>query len=146
MKKPTKLLTLCLAATSFVFLTGWYGGCGRHHTPEEKAARLERHSEAMVEDVMDDLDATDAQRRGAQNIRARLVKEALPMLKEQEKAKQIFHEQWAAGRPDTEHLHRVVDDRLDAFRRVLHLAVDGAVELHQLLTPEQRQELAKEWH
>lgn len=145
MSKPKKLLTLFFAATSVVFLAGWHGGCGRHYTPEEKAARIERHSETMVEDVMDDLDATEDQRRAAQVIRVRLVAEALPMLEGQEKAKQLFKQQWASDRPDPDLLRRVVDERVDAFRRVLHLAVDGAVELHEILTPAQRQELAEEW-
>jgi len=139
-----KKLSLTLIAASFVFLAGWHGGC-RQLTPEEKAARLERHSTAMVDDLMDDVDADLKQRGQAQAIRKRLVTAATPLITEQEKAKEYAYQQWDSANPDREEIHRVVDERVDALRKFVHLAADGVIELHQILTPEQRAEVAEYW-
>ena len=85
------------------------------------------------------------QREQAQSIRKRLVTAGTPLVFEQEKAKQFAHEQWQSSNPDREQIHRVVDERLDAFRKFAHLAADGIIELHQLLTPEQRQQITEDW-
>jgi hypothetical protein len=140
-----KLMALTLVAGSFVFLTGWAGGGCRQLTPEEKAARLERHSTAMVDDLMDDVDADLKQRSHAQGIRKRLVTAAIPLIHEQEKAKEFAYAQWDSSNPDKQQIHQVVDERVDSFRKFLHLAADGIVELHQLLTPEQRTEVSEYW-
>jgi hypothetical protein len=144
MKQLSKLVSLAVIAGSFVFLAGWHGGC-RQLTPEEKVARLERHSIASVDDLMDDVDADLKQRAQAQAIRKRLVTAATPLIIEQEKAKELAYQQWDSPSPDREQIHQVVDERVDAFRKFLHLAADGVIELHQLLTPEQRAEVAEYW-
>ena len=138
-----KKLSLTLIASSFVFLGGWHS-C-RQLTPEEKAARLERHSTAIVDDLMDDVDADLKQRGQAQTIRKRLVTAASPLIIEQEKAKEFAYQQWDSANPDREQIHRVADERIESFRKFVHLAVDGVIELHQLLTPEQRAEVAEYW-
>ncbi len=142
MKNTPQMLTFL--ATSFVLLTGFHGGC-RQLTPEEKAARIERYSTAMVDDVMDDVSADLKQRAQAQAIRKRVVTAGVPLIAEQEKAKRFFYQQWSTDTPDRERIHRVVDERVDAFRKVLHLATDGLIELHDLLTPEQRQQVAERY-
>src|SRR5574339_604616 len=98
MNRLSKLLSLTLIAGSFVVLAGWHGGC-RQLTPEEKAARLERHSTAMVDDLMDDVDADLKQRGQAQAIRKRLVTAAIPLIHEQEKAKEFAYQQWDSSSP-----------------------------------------------
>jgi periplasmic protein CpxP/Spy len=139
-----KLSLLALIVGSSIFLGGWHGGC-RQLTPEEKAARLERHSTAMVDDFMDDVDADLKQRAQAQTIRKRIVTAVTPQILEQEKAKQFAIQQWDSNSPDKEQIHRVVDERVDGLRKVLHLAADGIIELHGILTPDQRAELSEEW-
>ena len=139
-----KLVTLGLISASFVLLTGFHGGC-RSLTPEEKATRLERHTTAWVDDMMDDVDADLKQRAEAQAIRKRVVIISIPLIAEQEKAKQFFFEEWDAENPDREEIHKVVDERVDAFRKVLHVAADGLIELHSILTPDQRKEMVEDW-
>ena len=139
-----KKISLALIAGSFLFLAGWHGGC-RQLTPEEKTARLERHSTAMVDDLMDDVDADLKQRAQAQAIRKRLVTAATPQILEQEKAKEFAYQQWDSANPDREQIHSVLDERVESFRKFAHLAADGIIELHQLLTPEQRAEVAEYW-
>ena len=141
-----KITTFVLMATSFVFLTGWYGRCGRTLTIEEKKARIEKHSTSMVEDLMEDLDATKTQEQQAQQIRARVVKETLPMLDQHEESKKFFHDQWKSDSPDREAIHQQVDERVDDMRKLFHLAADGIVDFHQLLTKEQRQEIEEMGH
>lgn len=144
MKRLSKISSLVLIAGSVVFLAGWHGGC-RRLSAEEKAARMDRHSTAMVDDLMDDIDADLKQRAQAQAIRKRLVNEATPLILEQEKVKQFAYQQWDSASPDRARVHEVIEERVDAFRKFLHLAADGVIELHQLLTPEQRKELVEDW-
>ena len=96
-----RFVPLTLIACSFIFLAGWHGGC-RQLTPEEKAARIERHSTAMVDDLMDDVDADLKQRSQAQSIRKRIVTAAVPLIEEQEKAKQFAYQPWDSPSPDRE--------------------------------------------
>ena len=140
-----KTSTLLLIGTSIMFLTGWHSGGCKQLTPEEKAVRIERHSTAMVDDLMDEVDADLKQRAQAQAIRKRLVVAGTPMIAEQEKAKQYAYEQWDSPSPDRAQIHVVVDERIDSLRKFVHLAADGVIELHQLLTPEQRAEVAEYW-
>ena len=46
-------------------------------------------------------------------------------------------------------LHALVDARMDELRKLAHDAVDAGVEAHDVLTPAQREKLAKKaerWH
>ena len=63
----------------------------------------------------------------------------------------LLHAWLGAGRawrerrdePDAKKLHALVDERVDEMRALAHQAVDSAIELHGVLTPEQRAEIAK---
>jgi periplasmic protein CpxP/Spy len=54
-----------------------------------------------------------------------------------------FLDEWKAASPDKARLHQLVDERVEAFRKVAHEAVDAGVEVHDVLTPEQRAKITK---
>jgi periplasmic protein CpxP/Spy len=138
MKKT--LTTTLFAATALVMLTGWHGGCG-HSTPEEKAKRAQRMVSYYTDDFLDEIDATDDQRTKVHALTDRVVQQALPLIPEQQRAKQELIAQWKSKQPDAATVHSIIDERIDAVRKVVHVGADALIELHKLLTPEQRKEI-----
>jgi periplasmic protein CpxP/Spy len=125
-----------------VLLTGFHGGCGGRghgHDPAAIQAMVTEH----LDDMLDDLDATPAQRERIQAVKDRLLANGLAMRGARQAAVQEVLAQWKSDQPDVARLHALVDERVDAFRTFAHEAVDGAVEVHGTLTPEQRAKITK---
>jgi periplasmic protein CpxP/Spy len=141
--KNAALITL--AAMTFTLSTG-FGGCHhRNYTPEERAKHAGRMATAVVDDVMDDVDATDDQRAKAHAVKESVLKEAAIVFEQHDMAKAELWAQWQSKQPDASRVHGIIDDRMDAFRKLLHKVADGLIELHAILTPEQRAEITNEW-
>ena len=79
MKKSLGLM-LAFSVASFVLLTGFHGGCGRN-TPEARAKMINRMATAKADDFLDDLDATDVQRKRVHEIKDNLIKDGLTRTK-----------------------------------------------------------------
>lgn len=122
-------LTLAVGAT----------GCGRG---ADRLERAEQMVDWKVADAMDDLDATPQQTARAQALAKGLVVEAKPLVKQGLEARDTLIAEWKTTRPDAAKVYAVVDAQLDAVRGLAHRVADAAIELHGLLTPEQRDEVA----
>jgi periplasmic protein CpxP/Spy len=135
MKKTLALL----AATSagFLLLTGFHGGgCAghRHRDP----AQVNAFVTERLDEALDDIDATQAQRDQIHAIKDRILAEATTLHQGQQAARAEMLQQWKSDKPDAATLHRLVDQRIEAFRAVAHDAVDAGIQAHGILTPEQR--------
>ncbi len=139
MRKPIPSMTLALVA--FALLTGFRGGgCGaRHHDP---AAMFRAH----VDDMLDDVNATDAQRAQIDAIADQLLMQGKTLAQGQKDARAALLAQWDAGQPDPAKVHALVDQRIDALRALAHQAADGAIQAHGILSPEQRAQISKKAH
>lgn len=137
------LVTLAAAGLGLVALaalTGFrHGGWHRGHSPEQVNAFVTDR----LEDALDDLDATDAQRQQILAVKDRLLADGLAAREGHGQVKQELLAQWKSDRPDAARLHALVDARVDAMRALAHQAVDTGVEVHGILTPEQRAQLAR---
>lgn len=124
-----------------VALAGWAGHCGapRGHDPAKMAAFVTDR----VDDTLDDLDATDAQRKQIHAIKDRLLAKGAALHQGGEAVHAEVLAQWQSANPDRARLHALVDERFEAMRALAHEAVDGGVEAHGILTPEQREKLTK---
>lgn len=142
--KKSMIAMLALAVTAFVVLTGFHGGCGSE-TPEGRAKMIKRMSSAKLDGFLDDLDATDVQRKRMHEVKDEIVAEVLPLIEDHQKVKAELRSEWNAETPDAAKIHATLDGRIDAVRRLLHKVADGAIELHQLLTPAQRAQISKRW-
>jgi Spy/CpxP family protein refolding chaperone len=139
MKKRT-LATLVAGAAGLVLLSGFAGGCGHHpRTADEISAAVTSH----VDDALDDLKATDAQRQQIHAIKDRLLAEGLALRQAGEPVHQEVLAQWNSANPDRARLHALVDERIDALRAFAHDAVDAGVDVHDVLTPEQRAQVTQ---
>ena len=141
MKKTVPVL-LGLAAV-FVLAAGFRGGCGGHrHDP----ASIDRMVTSHLEDALDDLDATPAQRTQVTALKDRLLQKGAALRQGSQETRRELVAQWDSASPDRAKVHALIDARIDAMRAFAHEAADAAVDLHGILTPEQRAKISKKIH
>ncbi|RYZ37299.1 MAG: periplasmic heavy metal sensor [Myxococcaceae bacterium] len=135
--------TLVIAGTAVVAVTMLTGfGWGRHHRGTPDPARIHQMVTWKLDDKLDDLDATEAQRTSIHAVKDRLLTEGQGLMQGQQAARAEAVTQLTSDTPDAAKLHALVDARVDAARAFAHKAVDAVLEVHRTLTPAQRQELA----
>lgn len=140
MKK--KIAIAASAVLAVVLLSGFRGGgWGWNRDPE----RIKQVITWRLNDKLDDLQATDAQKQAVNGVKDRLFEEGKLMAQEHEAVRQEILTQLESDYPDAQKLHGLVDNRIDAVRAFAHKVVDAALEVHKVLTPEQRKELATEY-
>jgi len=138
MKKTLSLTALALVA--FVTLTG-FRGCGHpdHRDPAQLAAFVTEH----LNDVLDDLDATPAQRTQLQAIKDRLLQSVQKLQGTRQATHDALLAEWKADKVDRAKVLALIDQRADELKALAHDAADAAIEAHDALTPEQRAKVAK---
>ena len=142
-----KSMTVGLVALAFAgmtLLSGYHGGCGSHD-PEKRAERAKRFAASRIDDVLDEVDATDDQKKRIQSVADGVINQGLVIYADNQKVKAELHREWAAKTPDAAKVHAIVDERVDAARKLLHGLADAVITVHGILTPEQRTELTEEW-
>jgi periplasmic protein CpxP/Spy len=137
-----KILTLgALALVSIVTLTGFRGGCGRpdHRDPAQVAAFVTER----LDDMLDDLDATPAQRTQLQAIKDRMLQRVQALRATRQATHQTLLAEWNAEKVDRAKVHALIDERAAEMKALAHEAADAIIEAHDALTPEQRAKVAK---
>jgi Spy/CpxP family protein refolding chaperone len=139
----SRILLSLAGLAGVVALAGWAGHCGppRPGNPAEMAAFVRDR----VDDTLDDLDATEAQRTQIHAVAERMLARAAALgLREGHEADRTeLMAQWQSANPDRARLHAMVDQRFEAMKALAHEAVDAGVEVHDVLTPEQRAKVTK---
>jgi Spy/CpxP family protein refolding chaperone len=136
MRLSTLLVAVLVASLTLV-------ACGRHHQPTNDEIR--DRAENRLEDVMDDLDASDAQRARLTAI----LDDAMPTVYAMRDSRKVYGKsivtELMQPKPDAGVVRNLIRDAsADATANVKRLT-DSAVAAHAVLTPEQRAELAAEW-
>jgi periplasmic protein CpxP/Spy len=139
-KRSKTALGIGSLAAGFLLLTG-FSGCSHHHRPDP--ATMDRRIARHLDAAFDDLKATPEQRTRLTAIKDRLVAEARAAHGDHRADAKLLLAEWESGSPDAARLHALVDARIDAIRAMAHRAVDTGVEVHGILTPEQRAQVAK---
>lgn len=111
-----------------------------HRDPEHAYAFISR----KVDPMMDDIHATDAQRAQINQIKDKLFKEGMDLKQSQGNLRQQFFANLDAPQVNANDVHARVDKQLDAFRAFAHDVADASIQIHDLLTPEQRAQLKQE--
>lgn len=138
----TRALVHVLVALALV-VTGFRGGCGGHgHDP----ASVDRMVTSRIEDALEDLDATPAQKGQVMALKDRVLQQGMALRQGGRETKQELLAQWDSAAPDRARVHALIDARADAMRAFAHQAADAAVDLHAILTPEQRARISKKIH
>jgi Spy/CpxP family protein refolding chaperone len=141
--KKTVLAALggALVATAALSLMAFGGGrlAHRMHDPAEVAAFVTDR----VDDALDDLDATPAQRTQITAVKDRMLAAAQSHRETRQATRDAFVAEWKAEKPDAARLHALVDQRAAEMTAMAHQAVDAGVEVHDALTPEQRAKVTR---
>ena len=144
MKKIVAIVAgAALAAVGFVALSGFAGGCGAHRHGPRDPAEVAAFVTDRVDGVLDDVDATPAQREKIMAVKDRLLGEATKLHADRDALHGELLGMWKGDMVDRARLHAIVDQRVDAMRAAAHAAADGAADVHDALTVEQREKLAK---
>jgi Spy/CpxP family protein refolding chaperone len=140
MKK--KIAVVSSAILAVVLLSGFAfrGGHGWSRDPE----RMKQMVTWRLNDKLDDLNVTDAQRQSIHGVKDRVFTEGLTVMEDNRAARAEALTQLESDAPDARKLHALVDERVDAMRAFAHKVTDAVLEVHRTLTPEQRKELATE--
>ncbi len=143
MKRTTSLLLAAAAGALLVAATGFHGGCGGGH---RDATRMDQMISSHLDDALDDLHVTDAQRTQIHALKDDLVAKAKAFHAGDAQAKKDLLAQWDSATPDMSSVHALVDQRLDALKALANAAADDVAKLHAVLTPEQRAQLSRKLH
>lgn len=138
MKK--KIAIAASAVLAVVMLTGFRGG-GWNRDPE----RIKQMVTWKLDDKLEDLDATEAQKKSVHAVKDRLFADGKVLAEEHQATRLEVLTQLESDTPDAQRLHTLVDSRIDAVRAFAHKVTDAVLEVHRTLTPEQRKELATEY-
>ncbi|MDJ0761631.1 MAG: hypothetical protein QNJ97_01475 [Myxococcota bacterium] len=116
--------------------------CGRRHFDIHKDPdRLKAMVRWKVDDLLDEIDADDGQRRHILDSVNSLVDEGIALHSNEAGHKEVVHAELAKERPDAEKLHAMVDQKFETWRVFSHKVLDVALDAHSKLTPEQREQL-----
>jgi Spy/CpxP family protein refolding chaperone len=138
-----------LLAVGVVALTGWKGGYGGHGHHGRDPARMAAFVTDRVDGLLEDVDATADQRTRIHAVKDRMLAAGQAAREGRTEAHDALVAEWKSATPDAARLHALVDDRVEEMRALAHQAVDAGVEVHGVLTPEQREKLTRKmerWH
>jgi protein CpxP len=139
--KRTKLaLAATIIGVTLVAGTAIAGPRGFFSKDEAKAKRAIAH---VVDDLMDDLNGTDAQRKAVHDVATRLYTDLAPLKAEKEAAKGELRALFLNDTPDATAVHATVDERTASMVKAAHRATDAALELHAILNKAQREKLVE---
>lgn len=120
------------------------GAESRHHG-DAAAMMLPHIVDHLAGELLDGggaYDLTQDQRQKITAVRDRIRSQAEALHVAHDATHEELKKEWVAAAMDGVKMHAMVDARVDELRRVLQSSVDGVVEIHDLLTAEQRQTLA----
>jgi len=129
----TKTLSIALAVTLALGALGLAAGCRGHHRGDPARFVTNR-----VEDLLDDVKATDAQRQQIRAIRDKLLADGKALHTGHAELHKQLLAQWQSNSPDAAAVHTLVDARAAEMKRFADEVVDGILRVHAVLTPEQR--------
>ncbi len=138
-KRPGRGGMIVAGGLALIGLLG-LGGCGHDHRPDPE--RMDRMVTHRVNDALDGLKASPAQRQAILAVKDRLLARGQELRGDHQALLRDALALWEAPSFDREKALALVDARLDAMRTMAHEAVQAAAEVHDTLTPEQRAEVA----
>ncbi len=132
---------IVLASVASLAIVGLLAGFAQHQMRNPK--RAYEFMSVKVNSLLDEIKATDAQRAQVNQMKDELWQQGQAM-HQTEQLREELVSQWGADQVDAAKLHALVNEKIDALRAFANKAVDDSVQLHDLLTPEQRAKLQEE--
>ncbi len=108
-------------------------------------AKIEKFVNKHVEKLIQEIQATDAQKTKIYAIRDSVLPDILALSKDRKAAKEEFKQAWSKDTFDKAKVQATADRLGDEYRAFGHKILDAMGEFHAILTPEQRDKVAKMW-
>jgi Spy/CpxP family protein refolding chaperone len=112
--------------------------CARHRMNPEKAKKFVTWK---VDDVLDDLEATDEQRQEIHAVKDKVFEDVRVLKEDLRGDRMTFLTEMKKDKPDSDLLHRKLDGHINRLRAFAHQELDNLLRAHASLTPEQRAQL-----
>jgi len=146
--KSSIVLAAVAVASMAVGAAGMAGGMHHAGAMHGHAAPAEG-MDAFFDQALADLDVSDSQRTKVLEVKERLSADFERLHGAHAAMHAALMRAWEQDHMDAAELHRMADARMEELRGTLQEVVDGVVEIHDTLTPEQRSRLTakvKEMH
>lgn len=128
-------MLLCTSAMGFTGCKGHGLGHGKGFVTPERILKL---VDWKINDFLDDISATSDQRAQINSIKERLVTEAIALHSSNKPNHQVMLDQWQSDAPDLTVINAIIDTTAQRKTAFAKTVADAIVELHAILTPEQR--------
>ena len=136
------LLLAATAAGSGALGAGALHAYGRHCSHGGgHGAMMHKFIDLAVNEKLDEIGASDAQKQKVGEIKDRLMARGEALRGERMAAHKEIIDQLSKDQPDAERVHALVKERTESFARFADDVASGVLEVHAVLTPEQRQKL-----
>lgn len=99
--------------------------------------------ERKTERFLDRIDATEEQRTQIRELHRRMAEQRRMARDEKMEIHREMMELWNSEEPDREQVQALVDRQVELFREGAQRRADAGLELHGILTPEQRNEVTQ---
>ena len=129
------VVTAAALAGGFVLLSGF--GPRRQMNPE----KVDKFLTFRINDALDDIKATPEQREKILAIKDQLLPEFLNARTDRRETRQQLVAQWRSENPDPKAVYAAIDAEVERRRALAHKAADALLQVHAILTPEQREQL-----
>jgi periplasmic protein CpxP/Spy len=142
--KRNVIVLAALGVASFVLLTGFTFAHNLHSGFGHDPAKVAKFVTWKVNDTLDDLKATDAQRARVLAVKDRMLGQGIRLHEQHAAVHDEIERQWKTERMDVQALRNLADQRLSELRGFIFQSIDGLAEVHDTLTPAQREQLLEE--
>lgn len=130
------LMLTALAAMPFLL-----NGCrGPKHGPPDMRV-VDMIVSYKLDEVLDEIHATDDQRNEFHDVKTWILLSIEERMEEKRLDRAIFMQELMSDVPDARHLHAILQERLESKNEMAKDILDAVLDLHALLTREQREKL-----
>lgn len=120
-------------------------GCGGSHHREMSPERAKKMASWKLDDALDDVDATEGQRKAVEAAKDRLIDRAFELRQDEEASREALRAELLSDAPDKALVHKLVDETADRWRAFAHEAADEALALNPAFDAKQRQAVGDMW-
>lgn len=136
-----RIVTRTLLALSAVALLSGFTRWGHHRAINPE--RVQRHMTERVDDFIDDVEADESQAAQIRAVASRITVQVPGVVRGHQALKESLHKAWASPKPERGALHSQLDAQLKTATGLLHDLLDAGLDVHDILTPEQRKEVGQ---
>lgn len=135
-----KVLIIGAASVTAIGMLAGFGAARGMHNGQH----AQRFMNFKVDSILEDINATPEQRTQIKQITSQLFNDGRQLHQNTELAHKELLSQLQADKVDSVKMHALVNERIDQLRKFADTAVEDAIKVHDILTPEQRVQLSAE--